>query len=127
MCGRIWTTSRPVKTPGADYPIVIEPNANRIVISLAGQVIADTQRALTLHEAGYPPIHYIPRKDVNMMLLERTEYTTYCPYKGECAYYSLPLGGARCINAVWTYENPYPAVRSINDHLAFQFNHIDYD
>jgi uncharacterized protein (DUF427 family) len=127
MCGRVWTTSKPMKTPGADYPIVIEPTANRIVISLWGQVIADTQQALTLYEAGYPPVYYVPRKDVNMMFLERSEYSTYCPYKGRCAYFSLPLGGARCINVVWIYEEPYPAVRQIQNHLAFQFNQIDYD
>lgn len=127
MCGRVWTTSKPVKTPSADHSIVIEPTANRMVISLLGRVIADTRQALMLYEAGYPPVHYIPRRDVNMMLLERSEYSTYCPYKGECAYYSLPLGGARCINVVWTYENPYPAVMPIKDHLAFQFKQIDYD
>jgi uncharacterized protein (DUF427 family) len=127
MCGRAWATSKPIKTPGADYPIVIEPIADRIAISLSGRVIADTQQALTLYEAGYPPIHYIPRQDVNMTLLERTDYSTYCPYKGECAYYSVPLGGTRCINVAWTYEDPYPAVRRIKDHLAFQFNQIDYD
>ena len=127
MCSRVWTSSKPIKTPDADHPIVIEPTANRIVISLSRQVIADTQHALTLYEAGYPPVHYIPRKDANMTLLERTEYTTYCAYKGECAYYSLSLGGARCINVVWTYEDPYPAVMLIKDYLAFQFSQIDYD
>lgn len=127
MCGRAWSSSKPIKTPGADYPIVLEPTADRIVISLLGQVIADTRLALTLYEAGYPPIHYIPRKDVNMTLLQRTGYSTYCQYKGECAYYSVPLGGARCINVVWTYEDPYPAVRRIKDLLAFQFSQVDYD
>jgi uncharacterized protein (DUF427 family) len=120
------TTAKSMKTPGADHPIVIEPTAKRIVVSVAGQVIADTHQALTLGEAGYPPVHYIPRKDVDMTLLERTEYSTYCPYKGQCAYYSVPLGGTRCVNAVWTYEDPYPEVMAIKGYLAFYFDRVDY-
>lgn len=126
MCGHVWTTSTPMTTPVADFPILIVPIANRIVISLSGQVVADTRQALGLYEAAYPPVYYLPRKDVHMMLLKRTEYCTYCPYKGLCTYFSLPLGGARCINVVWTYEEPYPSVRQIRDHMAFQFNQIDY-
>ena len=113
------TATRPVKTPGPDHPITIEPNPKRIVVSAAGRVIADTRAALTLREASYPPVQYIPRKDVNMSLLERTDHATYCPYKGECAYYSIPAGGERGVNAVWTYEAPHEAVAAIAGHLAF--------
>jgi uncharacterized protein (DUF427 family) len=118
-------TSKPVKTPGADHPITIERNPARLVVSLAGRKIADTRDALTLHEASYPPVQYIPRKDVDMALLERTQHSTYCPYKGDCAYYSIPLGGARSVNAVWTYETPYAAVAAIKDHLAFYPDRVD--
>jgi uncharacterized protein (DUF427 family) len=118
-------TSKPVKTPGADHPITIERNPARLVVSLAGRKVADTRDALTLHEASYPPVQYIPRKDVDMALLERTQHSTYCPYKGDCAYYSIPLGGARSVNAVWTYETPYAAVAAIKDHLAFYPDRVD--
>jgi uncharacterized protein (DUF427 family) len=80
---------------------------------------------LTLRESTYPPVQYIPRKDVDLTLLERTDHATYCPYKGECAYFSIPLGEERSINAVWTYEHPYPEVRSIKDHLAFYPDRVD--
>jgi uncharacterized protein (DUF427 family) len=86
---------------------------------VAGHVIADTRDALTLREASYPAVHYIPRKDVDMTQLERTSHQTYCPYKGECAYYSIPVGGERSVNAVWTYEAPYAAVSEIREYLAF--------
>ena len=119
------TTAKPIKVPGPDHPIAIESNANRVVISVAGRVVADTREALTLREASYPAVQYIPRKDVYMTLLERTDHATYCPYKGDCAYYSIPLGGERSINAVWTYENPYSAVTSIKDHLAFYPDRVD--
>src|SRR5881296_2156212 len=103
-------TTKPVKIPGPDHPITIEPNPARIVVLVAGRVIADTRDALTLREATLPAVQYIPRKDVDMSRLERTSHATYCPYKGDCAYYSIPVGGDRSANAVWTYEAPYSAV-----------------
>ena len=81
---------RAVKIPGPDHPITIEPNTHRIVVRLGNKAIADTTRALTLHEAHYPAVHYIPRSDVDMSSLERTGQTTYCPFKGDAAYYSIP-------------------------------------
>ena len=114
-----------MKVPGPDHPITIAPNPARIVVTVAGRIVADTRAALTLREAGYKPIQYIPRADVDMALLERTSHATYCPYKGDCAYYSIPLGGERAINAVWSYEAPFPAVAAIKDHVAFYPNRVD--
>jgi uncharacterized protein (DUF427 family) len=119
------SASRPVKVPGPDHPITIERNPARIVVSLAGRVIADTREALSLREANYPAVQYIPRKDVEMSLLERTDHSTYCPYKGDCSYYSLPLGGSRSVNSVWTYESPYTAVAEIKDYVAFYPDRVD--
>ena len=114
-----------IKTPGPDHPITIERNRNRVVVKVADRVVADTRDALTLRVSGYAPVFYIPRKDVDMTLLERTDRVTYCPYKGDCAYYSIPLGGERSINAVWTYEEPYAAVAAIKDHVAFYPDRVD--
>jgi uncharacterized protein (DUF427 family) len=122
---RLSTTSKPIKIPGPDHPITIERNPNRVVISVAGRVIADTREALTLCESTYPRVQYVPRKDIDLALLERTDHATYCPYKGDCTYFSIPTGGERSINAVWTYEHPYPAVDSIKDHLAFYSDRVD--
>jgi uncharacterized protein (DUF427 family) len=113
------------KIPGPDHPITIERNPARITVMVGGKVIADTREALTLHEATYPGVQYIPRKDVNMSLLERTQHSTYCPYKGDCSYYSIPSGGAKSVNAVWTYEAAYPAVAAINEYLAFYPDRVD--
>ena len=118
-------TAKPVKVPGPDHPITIERNPKRVVISLAGRVIADSRDALTLREATYPGVQYIPRKDVDMAQLQRTDHSTYCPYKGDCAYFSIPLGGARSANSVWTYEAPYDAVALIKDYLAFYPDRVD--
>jgi uncharacterized protein (DUF427 family) len=118
-------TERTIKTPGPDHPITVEPATAHVVVTVAGRVIADTRNALVLREAAYPPVYYIPRNDVEMTLLERTDHATYCPYKGDCAYYSIPMGGERTVNAVWTYESPYAAVKGIAQHLAFYPNRVD--
>lgn len=119
------TAARPVLIPGPDHPITIERNPNRVVVSAGGRVIADTTNALTLREAGYPPVHYIPREDANMAPLEPTDHKTYCPYKGDCSYFSIAIDGERSVNAVWTYETPCPAVASIAGHLAFYQDRVD--
>jgi uncharacterized protein (DUF427 family) len=118
-------TAKPIKLPGPDHPITVAPNPARIVVKAGGRVIADTRHALTLKEAAYPAVQYIPREDVDMALLARTDHATYCPYKGECAYYSIPAGGERAVNAVWTYETPYESVSAIKDHLAFYPDRVD--
>ncbi len=117
--------NKPVKIPDTSHPITIEPNPARVVVMVAGKVVADTTRALTLREGSYPPVQYIPREDADMTLLTRTDHATYCPYKGDCAYYSIPVGGERSANAVWTYEEPYEAVAAIRDHLAFYPSRVD--
>jgi uncharacterized protein (DUF427 family) len=117
--------TKAMKIPGPDHPITIEPNPKQIVVSVAGRTIADTRAALTLREANYPPVLYVPREDVDMALLVRTDNATYCPYKGDCSYYSIPAGGERSVNAVWSYEKPFPAVGSIKEYLAFYPNRID--
>src|SRR5207245_3904787 len=109
--------SRPVKIPGPDHPITVTPARGRVTVIAAGRMIADTRDALILTEAAYPPVYYIPRKDVDMAQLQPTTHQTYCPYKGECNYYSIPAGGDRSVNAVWTYEAPSAAVAAIKEHL----------
>jgi uncharacterized protein (DUF427 family) len=117
--------TKQIKLPGPDHPISIQRNPARIVVSVAGRVVADTGNALTLREADYPPVQYIPREDVDLTQLKRTDHATYCPYKGDCNYYSIPVGGKKSVNAVWTYENPYSAVAQIKRHVAFYPDRVD--
>jgi len=93
--------TKQIKLPGADHPISIQRNPARVVVSVAGRVVADARNALTLREAAYPPVRYIPGEDVDFSQLERTDHATYCPYKGDCSYYSVSAGGKKSINAVW--------------------------
>lgn len=118
-------TDKPVKIPGPDHPITIKASQAHIVVTVAGKTVADTRRSLTLREADYPPVHYIPRQDIDASLLVRTEHHTYCPYKGECAYYSILPGGRRAENAVWSYEAPHAAVAEIKDYVAFYPDRVD--
>jgi uncharacterized protein (DUF427 family) len=114
-----------IKIPGPDHPIMIEVNPSRVVVKVSGKIIADTRDALTLREASYPPVEYIPRRDVDMAALGRSEHTTYCPYKGDASYYSIPAGADRSINAVWTYETPFDAMAQIKDYVAFYPDRVD--
>lgn len=118
-------TERTMKTPGPDHPIAVERNPGRVVVEVAGRVVADTVHALTMREGRYPPVQYIPRKDIDMALLARTDHATYCPFKGECAYFSIPIAGERGVNAAWSYEHPYPAVAAIGEHIAFYPDRVD--
>jgi len=118
-------TERSIKIPGPDHPITIEANPSRVVVKVAGHIIADTREALTLRESTYPAVQYIPRRDVDMGALTRTEHTSYCPYKGDASYYSIPAGGERSLNAVWTYESPFAAMTQIRDYVAFYPDRVD--
>ena len=118
-------TTRTLKIPGPDHPITITPNPKRVVVTVAGRVVADSRAALVLQEAAYAPVLYLPRADVDMTQLERSAHATYCPYKGDCAYYGIPAGGDRARDAVWTYEQPYDAVAAIRGHVAFYPDRVD--
>jgi uncharacterized protein (DUF427 family) len=117
--------NRQMKLPGPDHPISIDRNPSRIVVTVGGNVIADTHDALTLREASYPAVQYVPRRDVNMAALTRSEHTTFCPYKGVASYFSIPAGGDRSVNAVWTYETPFAAMARIEEYVAFYPDRVD--
>lgn len=114
-----------MKKPGPDHPISIARNPHRIRIMLGGFIVAETTEALTLREASLSPVQYIPRKDVQMDLLEPTSHSTHCPYKGDASYFTVTAGGLVRENAVWCYENPAPSVRDIAGYLAFYPSRVD--
>lgn len=108
-----------MKIPGPDHPITVAPNPKRVRISVGGDIIAETTRALTLKEASYPAVQYVPREDADPAKLKRTDRSTYCPYKGDANYFSIVSGSKTLENAIWTYEAPYDSVKEIAGHLAF--------
>ncbi|MDR3507038.1 MAG: DUF427 domain-containing protein [Caulobacteraceae bacterium] len=116
-----------MKIPGPDHPITITHNPKRLRALYQGHVIADSVGALNLKEAGYKAVAYFPREDVAMDFLSRTERRTYCPYKGEASYYSVVRDGHLAENAVWTYEDPYPAVETIRNLVAFYPDQVEIE
>jgi uncharacterized protein (DUF427 family) len=114
-----------MKIPGPDHPLTITPWNGLVRVIVGDKVVAESSRTLLLQEAEYPSVYYIPKEDADMSLLVRTAHHTYCPYKGDCTYYSIPAGGSKSEDAVWTYERPYEAVARIKDHLAFYPARVD--
>ena len=114
-----------IRIPGPDHPITISPAEGRVCVTVAEKIVAESSRALRLEEKGYPPVYYLPRNDADMSLLVRTQHYSYCPYKGDCTYYSIPIGGSKSAYAVWTYEQPYEAVAEIKEPLAFYPSRVD--
>ena len=114
-----------MKLPGPDHPIDIAYNPKRVQVLCQGHLIADTRGALSLTEATYKPVAYIPREDVQMAVLARTDRSTHCPYKGDASYYTIDRDGVIAENAVWSYEAPYPAMEAIRGMLAFYPNQVE--
>ncbi|MEB3071868.1 DUF427 domain-containing protein [[Mycobacterium] vasticus] len=113
-------SSRPILTPTAEYPITVTPTGRHVTVRIGGEVIADTDAALTLQEANHTAVQYIPISDVNVDLLTRTATTSYCPFKGDAAYYTVTTTAGQAVaDAIWTYEQPFPAVADIAGHVAF--------
>ena len=113
-------TERPVLQPSAKHPITITPSDAHVSVSIDGEVVADTRHSLTLQESTYPAVHYIPIADVRSDTLTRTGTSTYCPFKGDASYYSVTTSGGNTVeDAIWFYDQPYPAVAEIVGHVAF--------
>lgn len=111
--------------PGPTHPITINSSGKRIRVRFGGKLVADTTRALTLKEANYPPVYYVPRSDADMSLLKATDHATYCPYKGDASYFTIAADEREAVNAVWSYEHPFPAVAEIKSYLAFYPSRVD--
>ncbi len=114
-----------MSAPGHAHSITIEKNLNRVTVAFHGTVIADTQQALVLKEGLLPPATYIPREDVNMPYLQRTDHSTHCPFKGDASYFSVCVDDKIADNAVWTYEAPIDSVAAITNYVSFYKEKLD--
>jgi uncharacterized protein (DUF427 family) len=117
--------TRERKIPGPDHPITVEPTSARVVVRAGGRVLVDTDKALTLREASYPAVQYVPLADIDQDAIRHTEMHTYCPFKGEASYYSIATADGELTDAVWTYEEPYDAVADIAGHAAFYPDQVE--
>ena len=115
-----------MKLPGPDHPITITANPKRVQVLFHDHLIAESDAALILQEANYPAVHYIPREDAEMAFLGHTDHSSHCPYKGDASYYTIARDGVVAENAVWSYEDPYPAMNLIKGYLAFYPNQVRF-
>jgi uncharacterized protein (DUF427 family) len=118
-------SEREIRQPTTDHPITVEPTGRHVTVRVRGEVVAESDAALTLQESTYPAVQYIPLTDVVGTALSRSESTTYCPYKGEANYYHVTAAGDTVDDVIWTYEQPYPAVAAIAGHVAFYADKAD--
>ena len=118
-------SERAVLLPGPAHPITTEANPARVIVCGDGRMIADSILSLTLREASYPPVRYIPRADVDMAALTRSTRASYCPYKGEATYFSVAGSDGLIADMAWSYEDPFPAMAGIRGHLAFYPDRVD--
>jgi uncharacterized protein (DUF427 family) len=118
-------TDMKVLVPGLDHPISVDETPERVTVRFGGHLVAESRRALTLREASYPPVQYVPLDDVSPGVLEPSSHTSWCPYKGKATYYDLSVGGEVSQAAVWTYRKPRQAVARIKDRVAFYPDRVE--
>lgn len=99
--------------------ITITPIDGRVTVSVGTMRLGESRAALELTEGARPPVTYVPRADIDMSRLVRTDRTTTCPWKGRATYYSVRGEGGLIENAVWSYEDPRAEVTAIAGYLAF--------
>lgn len=114
-----------MRTPGPDHPITVDRAGKRVTVRAGGRVIVDSTEALALQESTYPVVYYVPLTDVDPAALKRTATSTHCPYKGDASYYSVVTPEGEITDAVWEYQEPYPAVQEIAGHVAFYPNKVE--
>jgi uncharacterized protein (DUF427 family) len=119
-------SDRPVLQPTANPPTTVEPTGKHVTVRINGEVVAEPDNALTLQESTYPAVQYIPLSDVVQTVLTSSDTTTYCPFKGDASYYTVTTAAGDTVeDAIWTYEQPYPAVADIAGHVAFYADKAD--
>ena len=110
-----------------EHRVDLVPETRRVRVTFAGAVIADSTAALRVEETGHGPVHYLPEKDVRLDLLRPAAHHTYCPFKGDCSYWTIALagGGKQSENAVWGYQKPYDEASGLAGHYAFYQSRVD--
>ncbi len=107
------------------YRISIEQSAKKVTVVFNGVTVAESRRAIVLHETRLPSVYYLPRQDVRMDLMEPTSYRTHCPFKGNASYWTLRIDDRVAENVLWAYEDPLPEAAGLKGYVAFYRNRMD--
>jgi len=112
-----------------EHRVDLLPETRRVRVTFAGQIVADTNAAVRCEETGHEPVHYIPEKDMRLELMRPTDHKTYCPFKGDCSYWTIEVekGGNKrqSENAVWGYRAPYDEAKGLAGHYAFYKSRVE--
>ena len=109
---------------GSPHELKWEPAGRRVTAELAGTVVAASDDAFVLHEGRLPPVFYFPLQDINAEVLERTDHSSHCPFKGDASYWSVVVDGTRAENALWAYENPIENAPYLKGYGAFYTDRV---
>jgi uncharacterized protein (DUF427 family) len=96
-----------------------------VVVELAGQVLADTRRAVRVCETSHPPVYYVPREDLTPGVLQRGEGGSWCEWKGAATYWDAVLDGHRVPRIAWSYEDPSRGYQHLRGAVAFYPGLVD--
>ena len=106
------------------HRVEIRPCTTRVRVTVGEQLVAESLRPLRLAESTLPVVWYLPLSDVNEELLQRSDTSTYCPFKGHASYWSLTTADGLLDDAVWAYEDPYDECAQLAGHVAFYANKV---
>jgi len=110
---------------GPPHLLWMQDVPSRLRVRFGGEIIADTTRAALLHETRLLPVYYLPRDDVRFDLLEPTDHSTHCPFKGDARYWTIRVGGRVSENAVWGYDEPVEGALDLTGYVALYFDRVD--
>src|ERR1700736_3268896 len=116
---------KPAGTFNPEHTLYLEPTPKRVRVIVGGEAVADSRRAMMLHESGHQPVYYFPPEDVRSDLLESSERHTRCPKKGQASYHSIRVGERFVKNGAWYYPDPIDGAPPMKNLIAFYFNRMD--
>ena len=117
--------SSPAYAKHPEHRVDVEARRVRVRIEFAGETIADSTRCLQVRESQHAEVVYFPREDVAMQWLEKSEHSTFCPFKGTASYWTLRVGDRVAENAIWSYPEPYDQVAELRACMAFYVDRVD--
>jgi uncharacterized protein (DUF427 family) len=110
---------------GPAHRLLMHPFPRRVRAEVAGQTVLDTRAGMLVHETGLLPQLYVPEEDLRADLLEDTDHSTHCPFKGDASYRSIRVGDRVVENAVWAYREPLPAAPWLSGYAAVYWSAAD--
>jgi uncharacterized protein (DUF427 family) len=106
---------------GPAHTLYFEPYERRMRAVLDGETVIDTTAGMLLYESNIGPVLYVPEQDVRTDLIERTDHTTHCPFKGDATYWSV----GKHENVLWGYEQPIESAEFLRGYVAPYWDRFD--